>query len=72
VSAPIEHYEAGKPAEVASVIGRKLPTISAGLLAVSTVQQKGSKCLHVPHVTLDRERKAAPYLRIFRLRVWVF
>jgi len=27
---------------------------------------------HVPRVALDSERKAAPYLRIFRVWVWVF
>jgi hypothetical protein len=51
----MEHYEAGKPAEVASVIGRKLPTINAGLLAVSTDEHERSQCLHVPLITLDGE-----------------
>ena len=67
------YHEAGSGPDVASVMGRKLPTINAGLATVSKFAMCNTRChSHVPRVALDSERKAAPYLRIFRVWVWVF
>lgn len=58
---------------VGSVIGKKLPTISAGLYFISNHMVSHKKQnLHVPHVSLHSKRKAAPNLRIFRAGIWIF
>jgi hypothetical protein len=52
-------------------MGRKLPTINAGLPSVSFQKHFAFSVqdLHVPHISLDGERKAASDFRIFG--VWV-
>jgi hypothetical protein len=52
-------------------MGRKLPTINAGLPSISFQKHLAFSVqdLHVPHISLDSKRKAASDLRIFR--VWV-
>jgi hypothetical protein len=48
----LQRYEAGNGPEVASVMGRKLPTINAGLLIVSIKGRRGDRITHMFHASL--------------------
>lgn len=66
----LQCYEAGNGPEVASVMGRKLPTINAGLPTVS-VWDYANVMLnsHVPRISLNGKREAASYFGV--LGVWI-
>jgi hypothetical protein len=56
---------------VGSKMGRKLPTIRAGLQRVSLLRCVAPVHLHIVHVALDSERKAALDFGIFRVGIGV-
>lgn len=59
----------GGAPELASVMGRKLPTINAGLHIVSIGELIGKLNSHVPHITFHCEGEATSYLWIFRVGI---
>ena len=54
-------------------MGKKLPTINVGLYHISIAQlETNSQYAHIERVALDREGKAAFYLRVLRSGIRVF